>query len=362
MKQRVYLGTYSLPILFGTGEIVPGKGKGIHILELDTDTGALAEVLPPQDTPNPSFLALHPNGRTLYAVNELKEYEGQQGGSVSAFAVGPDGALAYLNTMPTYGEDPCHLSVSPGGGHLVIANFMTGSVCVYALGADGALGERTDFVQHTGSSVNTARQAGPHAHAALFDREGGYLLVPDLGKDQLVAYKLDEDTGRLSPAPSPFFACHPGAGPRSGEFHPTLPVFYSINELASSVTVLRYNFATAEMTELQTVSSLPDGYSEHNTCADLHVSPDGRFVHGSNRGHNSLMVFGVKPEDGTLERLQTVPSGGRTPRQFTLAGDYILVGNQDSDNITVLRRDLQTGIPAQVAQADAPTPVCVLPV
>ena len=362
MKQRVYLGTYTLPILFGTGEIVPGKGKGIHVLELDTESGALGEVLPPQETPNPSFLTIHPNGKTLYAVNELKEYQGQFGGSVSAFAIEEGGALRYLNTQPTLGQDPCHLSVSPGGQHLVIANFMSGSVCVYALLEGGELGERTDFIQHEGSSVLKARQAGPHAHAALFDPRGGYVLIPDLGKDQVVVYKLDDQTGKLLPAPCPAFTCAPGAGPRSGEFHPVQPLFYSINELASSVTVLSYDFDTAQMTALQTISTLPEGFAGNNTCADLHISLDGRFVYASNRGHDSLMIFAVNEGDGTLAQIAAVPTCGRTPRQFAIAGSFVLVGNQDSDAIVVFRRDADNGGLTKVAEVEAPTPVCVLPV
>jgi len=232
MKKRIYVGTYSEPLIFGTGERVPGRGKGIHILELDTDTGILREEHPPVQTVNPSYLAIHPNGKYLYAVNELKEYEGEDGGSVSAFAIEPDGGLKYLNTKATGGQDPCHLCLDKDGLHLLIANFMTGSVCVYKTLPDGSLGERTEFIQHTGSGPLKARQAGPHAHAVVFDPKFNYLIVPDLGLDKLMTYSLDLSNGRLSPAPEPWFVCGPGAGPRSGEFHPVLPVFYSINELA----------------------------------------------------------------------------------------------------------------------------------
>lgn len=361
MKQRLYVGTYNQPIVFGTGELVPGKGRGIHILELDMDTLALREALPPQDTPNPSYLALHPRLKVLYAVNELKQYEGQFGGSVSAFAIREDGSLRHLNTQPSFGTDPCHLCVSPDGKHLALANFMSGSVCVYALSADGALGARTAFIQHEGSGPNPARQKGPHAHAIIFDPAGGYLLVPDLGIDRLMAYRLNPDSGALDPAPEPFHACHPGAGPRSGEFHPRLPVFYSINELGSSISVLRYEAATARMEELQVISTLPEGFSGPNTCADLHVSSDGRFVYGSNRGHDSLMAFAVDQATGKLSSLGAVSVGGRTPRQFTLLGDIILVGCQDSDQIAVFTRDPATGLPSLASRFDTPTPVCVLP-
>ena len=362
MKQHIYLGTYTLPILFGTGEIVPGKGKGIHMLELDTEDGALRMAFPPQETPNPSFLAIHLNGKTLYAVNELKEYEGHSGGSVSAFAIEKDKTLRYLNTKPTLGQDPCHLCPSPSGKHLVIANFMSGSVCVYALPENGELGERTDFIQHEGSSILKTRQAGPHAHAALFDPRGGYVLIPDLGKDQVLAYKLDAGTGKLSPAPCPAYTCRPGEGPRSGEFHPTLPIFYIINELDSSVTVAAYDFDTARMTALQTVSTLPKEFTDSNTCADLHISSDGRFVYASNRGADSIMIFAVDERNGTLRQVEAVPTGGRTPRQFVLTSNFALVGNQDSDTVTVFRRNALTGMLTLLSKTNAPTPVCLLPV
>jgi len=342
--------------------MVPGHGKGIHILELDTDTGALREKLPPVDTVNPSFLAIHPNGKFLYAVNELKEFEGADGGSVSAFAVEPEGGLRYLNTKPTGGRDPCHLCLDKNGRHLLIANYSSGSVCVYKTLPDGSLGAHTELVQHTGSGPVTERQAGPHAHSVIFDPNFNFLLVPDLGLDKVVTYKLDSASGRLAPAPEPWFSCKPGAGPRSGEFHPTIPVFYCINELDSSVTVVRYDFETSGMEELQTISSLPPGYGIDNSCAALRVSSDGLYVYGSNRGHNSLMVYAVAQNDGTLEQLGTVPVDGRTPRHFALTGSFVLVGNQDTDSISVFTRDDDSGMLTQVSRYDTPMPVCILPV
>lgn len=361
MKLKMYVGSYTLPILFGTGEVLPGKGKGIHILELDTETLRLSEALPPEPADNPSYLALHPSLNVLYAVNELKEYEGQSGGSVSAFAIRGDGSLSRLNTMPSHGADPCHLSVSRDGKHLALANYTGGSICVYELTGEGALGRHSDFVRHTGSGPHFSRQQGPHAHAVLFDPKGRYLLASDLGIDRLMAYGLDPSSGRLTPAPAPFFACRPGSGPRGGAFHPDLPVFYGISELSSSVSVLRYNEETAGMKELQVISALPDGFSGSNTCADLRVSGDGRFVYASNRGHDSLMTFSVNQETGMLNRLGAVSTGGRTPRQFAILGDILLVGNQDSDLITVFARDRGTGLPVPVSRFDTPSPVCILP-
>jgi len=341
---------------------VAGRSKGIHILELDTDTGILREEHPPVKTINPSFLAIHPNGKFLYAVNELNDYESTDGGSVSAFAVEPDGGLQYLNTKPTGGRDPCHLCLDKNGRHLLIANYSSGSVCVYKTLPDGSLGARAELVRHTGSGPVTERQEGPHAHSVIFDPNFNFLLVADLGSDKIMTYKPDADSGRLLPAPVPWYSCKPGTGPRSGEFHPTLPVFYCINELSSSVTVLHYDFESSEMEELQTISSLPPGCAVDNTGAALRVSSDGLFVYASNRGHNSLMVFSVAQNDGTLEQLGSIPADGRTPRHFALTGRFVLVGNQDTDSITVFSRDSESGMLTQVSRYDTPMPVCILPV
>jgi len=341
---------------------VPGRGKGIHILELDTDTGTLHEELPPVNTVNPSFLAIHPNGKFLYVVNELKDYEGADGGSVSAFAVKPEGSLRYLNTKPTGGRDPCHLCLDKNGRHLLIANYSSGSVCVYKTLPDGSLGARSELVRHTCSGPVTERQEGPHAHCVIFDPNFNFLLVPDLGADKVMTYKLDAVSGRLAPAPEPWFSCKPGTGPRSGEFHPTLPVFYCINELNSSVTVVRYDFESSGMEELQTISLLPPGCETDNTGAALRVSSDGLYVYCSNRGHNSLMVFAVAQNDGTLEQLGFIPADGRTPRHFALTGRFVLVGNQDTDSIAVFTRDSDSGLLTQVSRYDTPMPVCILPV
>lgn len=361
MKQRLYVGTYNQPIVFGTGELVPGKGKGIHILELDLETLRLKEALPPLDTPNPSFLALHPRLKVLYAVNELKEHEGHFGGGLSAFAILEDGSLSRLNSRPSLGSDPCHLRVSADGRHLAAANYSSGSVCVYALSPDGALGENTAFIRHAGSGPHTGRQEGPHAHAVLPDPKGQYLLVPDLGIDRLMAYRLEPAGGAFSAAPAPFHACPPGFGPRGGAFHPGLPVFYCVGELASSVLVLRYDAATARMEEIQAISTLPKDFRGPNTCADLGVSSDGRFVYASNRGHDSLAAFAVDRETGRLTSLGAVPAGGRTPRQFTLLGDILLAGCQDSGLISVFALDPVSGLPGLVSRFETPSPVCVLP-
>ena len=263
--------------------------------------------------------------------------------------------------MPSFGTDPCHLCVSPGGRHLAAANYSSGSVCVYALTADGAPDERTAFVRHAGSGPDKSRQERPHAHAVIFDPSGKHLLVPDLGIDRLMAYAFNSDSGALTPAPAPFYACPPGFGPRTGAFHPGLPVFYCVSELTNSVLALRYEAKTARMAEIQSVPALPGDFNGQSSCADLRVSGDGRFVYVSNRGHDSLMAFAVDMETGRLKSLGSVPVGGRTPRQFTLFQDVLLAGCQDSDRISVFTLDKSTGLPGLASRFDTPCPVCVLP-
>lgn len=360
MKQRVYAGTYTLAKPAGKGEQPAARGRGIHILELDLDTLRLEEVLPPQETPNPTYLTLHPGGQTLYAVNELTEYEGQPGGALSAYKIRRDGSLGHLNTKRSYGMNPVHLAVSPDGRHLVAANFSSGSVCVYALEQDGALAGRTDLIQHEGSGPHPGQQ-GPHAHTALFTPDGKYLLLPDLGIDRVMGYVLDPDSGKLGKAPVPCTICRPGAGPRTGVFHPGLPLLYLINELNGTLSVYRYDSATAGLEEIQVVPTLPPGFSLENTNADVRLSPDSRFAYASNRGNDSIAVYAVNDE-GLLSLLEIVPSGGRTPRQFALLGDIILAGNQNSDNVAVFRRHPDTGLLRLETLFDLPATVCLLPV
>lgn len=361
-KALLYVGTYTMPILFGTGEIMQGKGKGIHLYKADTATGLLSEYGAAENIDNPSFLAVNKQKTTLYAVNELKEFDGEKSGSVSSFSIDKTtGALTFLNRKPTGGQDPCHVCLDRDDRHLLVSNFMTGSVCVYALKADGSLGERTAFVQHAGSSVNKARQSGPHAHSATFSPDHRRVYVPDLGIDRLAAYRFDGETGRLAAEPSADYACEPGSGPRYCEFHPKLPVCYLIQELSSEVTVLRWEQESGRMVPIQTVPTLPEGFDADNICADLHLTPDGRFLFASNRGHNSLARFAANEKTGELSLLGHISSGGRTPRHFTIArqGRFLLAGNQDSDCIAVFALDPETGALEQVQSVAAPTPVCL---
>lgn len=362
--QIVYIGTYSEPILFGTGQVLEGKGKGIHVFSYEPETGFLELLGVAEGIRNPSFLTLSQDGRFLYAVNELKEFQGKASGSVSAFKVGPQPwQLTLINQQPTMGTDPCHVALDRTGCYCAVANFRTGSVAVYPVRADGSLGEPGAFVQHTGSSIDPVRQTGPHAHAVVFDKENRRLFVPDLGTDTLVVYEFDAATGRLSHNNAESVSLPAGSGPRTLEFHPSGRYAYLINELNSTVTTLKVTEESGQLVAVQAVSTLPEGFSGKSTCADIHIHPNGLYLYASNRGHDSLAVFAIDQESGSLEKIDIVSTGGKTPRHFAIAPDgrHVLVANQDTDNLVVFRVEDQgrtlrnTGLQVAVG-----TPVCVV--
>lgn len=352
-----YVGTYTRPILFGTGEILEGKGEGIYLLTLDRDSGRPVSCELKGKTDNPSYLCLDRTGKYLYAVNELKEYAGKSTGLVTAFAVEGNRVLRQLNRMETKGQDPCHLALSPDENILSVANFMTGSVCVYQV--DGELKREIAFFQHEGSGSNPTRQKGPHAHSCIFMKGSCDMAVPDLGNDRLTMYRFDGE--EVKAVPEEDYLCQPGNGPRYGEYQPENGRFYLINELASSVTVLHRDPDTRVWTALQTISTvqMPCG---NNICADLHLSPDGRFLYASNRGADSIAVYSVDLESGLLTWLREVDCGGKTPRNFVIdrQGEFLLVGNQDSDAIVVFRIHRESGSLEESGRIYAPTPVCIV--
>ena len=360
----VYVGTYTEPIRFGSGKILQGKGEGMYVYRLDETSGALEPVRVVAGVVNPSYLAFDPAQRFLYAVNELKNYEGKPGGSVSAFGVEPKtGGLTFLNQRPTHGTDPCHVLVNKKGTHVFVANFMSGSVCVLPAREDGSLGEASDFLQHQGSGIDPARQAGPHAHSVTLDLANRFAFVPDLGLDKLMVYRLDPRRGMLEPNVVPWFKVKPGAGPRHLAFHPSGRYAYVIDELDSTMTVFAYDAERGRLNELQRISTLPTDFQGTSYCADVHVSPSGRFVYGSNRGHDSIAAFTVDDATGRLSYIGYEPTLGRTPRNFAIdpSGTFLLAANQDTDSIVTFRIDRQTGKLAPTGDAvSVSMPVCVL--
>jgi len=348
----VYVGSYA-----------DEASEGIHIFAFDAATGALERIGGAGGVANPSYLALHPGGRFLYAVNEVGEFEGKSSGAVSAFSVDPKtGDLTLLNRQATGGPGPCHLSVDATGRFVLAANYGGGSVCVLPVGEDGRLGEATDFVQHEGSSVHPQRQAGPHAHSVTLDPTNTFSYVADLGMDRVMIYRLEPENGRLTLNADPWFQSRRGAGPRHFAFGPRGWFAYLVNELDSTVTVLRWDRTRGGLEEVQTVSALPRDFSAHSTAADVHVHPSGRFVYGSNRGDDSIAVFGVNRETGRLRVLGHESTGGEAPRGFALHpdGGWLLAGNQGSDNLVVFRIDAETGqLTPTGEEVQVPSPTCI---
>ncbi len=331
--------------------------------ELDASSGSMKLRNVAQAGPNPSYLTFDSSQRSLYAVNELKEYSGAPCGAVSAFSVDPEsGELRLLNRQPSHGTDPCHLIVDKTGKYVLVANFMSGGVCVLPILKDGSLGDATDVIKHQGSSVDTVRQNGPHAHGITLDETGRYVFVPDLGLDKLMIYRFDPERGKLEPNNPPWVSVLPGAGPRQLVMHPTGRYAYLINELNSTVTAFRYDRKKGSMKEIQTLSTLPGEFKGVTNCAELQISPLGKFLYGSNRGHDSIVTYTIDPMDGTLRCIGHKSTEGKTPRHFIIDrdGEFLLVANQDTDNLVMFRLDPASGEPSNRGDSiDVPTPVCV---
>jgi 6-phosphogluconolactonase len=352
----------ALDVYFGTYTSGTSASKGIYAARLDLASGALTDVALAAESRNPSYLAVHPNGRFLYAVNEEMKLDGAPTGGVEAFAIGPGRALARLNQVASGGGAPCHLTLDGAGKTVVVANYMGGNVASFPVRPDGGLGPRAGFVQHEGRGPNARRQEAPHAHAALMDPGGRRVFVADLGIDQLRIYGLDPAGALVANVP-PSAPLPPGSGPRHLAFHPSGRFAYVNNELDATVTALAHDAGTGALTTLETRSTLPDGFAGPKSTAHALVTPDGRHLYVSNRGHDSLAVFAIDAASGRLAPRGHVPTGGRTPRDFGIdpSGAFLLAANQDSDTVVVFRIDGATGALAPVgAPVAVPRPVCVV--
>lgn len=346
----LYIGTYTR-----------GAG-GIHRLEMDENTGTLTNRGLVAECPSPSFLALTPDGKFLFAVNETGDFAGANTGSVSAYARTADGGLRHLNTVSSHGSYPCHITLAKSGRHVLLANYGSGTVAVVPVGRDGALSDACCVIQHEGSGVNKQRQEGPHAHSINLDRNNRFALACDLGADQVIVYRFDTRTGMLSPATAPAARATPGAGPRHLAFHPNGKFVYVINELDSTIAAYGYDAATGALTPIASASTLPSGYAGQTTTAEVAVHPSGRWVYGSNRGHDSLAMFAVNPATGALRPIGHQPTLGKTPRNFAIhpAGKFLVVANQDSNSVITFAVNPRTGVLSEtVHRTEVPLPVCV---
>lgn len=331
----VYVGTY-------TGE----KSKGIYAFRFDSTTGALTPVGLVAETRSPSWLALHPSGQFLFAANETDDVDAEKSGGVSAFAIDrATGSLTLINSQSSRGAHPCHLAVDRAGTHLVAANYTGGNLAVFPIARDGRLGPASQVVQHAGSSVNSERQKGPHAHSIDFDASDRFVVSADLGADRLFVYKYDAMGGRLAAGLHPAVAADPGAGPRHFAFHPNGQLGFAINELSSTITSYWWDGQRGALKPAATVSTLPRGFRHRNSTAEIRVHPGGQFVYGSNRGHDSIAVFKVAQTTGVLTLVEHEPTRGRTPRSFTIdpTGRWLVAANQATDTLAVFRIDAKTG-------------------
>ena len=352
-KMLVFIGTY-------TGE----NSKGIYAFEFSLSDGSLKPLGLAAETPSPSFLAIHPNKEFLYAVNELGEFQDEKAGSVSAFAIeGGSGKLRHLNTKTSRGAHPCHIVIDAAGKHALVANYSGGNLAVLPIAADGSLQNPSSFIQHSGSSVNQQRQGAPHAHSINLDKANNFAIGADLGLDKLLIYNFDSTTGELTPNNPPFATLEPGAGPRHFAFHPDGVHAYVINELDLTVTAFDYDPAKGVLKAIQTISTLPKGAEGRNlSTAEVQVHPSGKFVYGSNRGHDSIAAFRVDPATGKLSYLENEPTLGKTPRNFGIdpTGQYLIAANQGSDTLVVFRINQETGnLDPTGMIAQTPRPVCV---
>ncbi|HSS20452.1 MAG TPA: lactonase family protein [Pyrinomonadaceae bacterium] len=348
---------------FYVGTYTSGKSEGIYLYFLDLTSGELRHRSTTKNVKDPSYLAIAPGGRYLYAVNELEEFEGKKSGAVSAFAVDQrTGELRLLNQQPSLGGAPCYLVVNQTGKFVLVANYFGGNVAVLPIKGDGSLSQATDVKQNSGSSINAERQAGPHAHCIVLDPANRFAYGCDLGTDKIMIFRFDARRGKLIPAKTPWVQVKPGGGPRHLTFHPGGDYAYVINELHATVTAFARDRIGGNLTETQTIPTLPADFSGANTSADIHVSDDGRFLYCSNRGHDSIAAFQIDPANGRLAFIAHEACGGKTPRNFVIdpTGKFLLVANQNSDNIVTFRRDSKTGRLSPTGHVAAvPSPVCL---
>jgi 6-phosphogluconolactonase len=349
----VYVGTYT------------DKGsKGIYAYRFDPGTGEADAIGLVAETANPSFLAVDLNHKYLYAVNEIDNFHGGHTGAISVFAIDRvPGRLTPLQQISSLGADPAHVSLDRTGRYLLVANYTGGNIAVFPIEKGGRLGPSSAFVQHTGSSVNQERQAGPHAHAIEASNDNQFVLSADLGLDKLLVYRFDPKSGSLAPNDPAFAKLTPGSGPRHFALAPSGKFVYLVNELSSTVTVFAFTSDSGRLREEQTISTLPADFHGENTTAEIAVDAQGKFLYVSNRGDDSIAVFAIDPHNGKLTFEQRVPTGGKTPRHFAIdpTGKWLFSANQDSNSITLFRVNSSNGKLTPTAHAlQVATPVCVV--
>jgi 6-phosphogluconolactonase len=351
----VYVGTYT----------TKQESKGIYAYRFDATTGQLTSIGLAAETTDPSFLAVHPTGKYLYAVNEIGDFNGMKSGAVSSFAIDrKSGTLKLLNQVSTHGAGPCHVSLDKAGRFALVANYDGGSVATFAIQDDGSLSLVKGFVQHSGSSVDKERQEGPHAHWIGMAPDNRFALAADLGLDDVLVYKFEDVWGKLTPNTPPYTEVKPaGSGPRHLAFHPNGKFVYLLTEMGSAVQTFAYSAQKGTLTALQTVPSVPNDYRGVREAAEIVAHPSGKFVYASNRGSaNSIAAYKVDANKGTLTAAGTFSTKGKIPRNFAIdpTGKFLLAANQDSGTIVIFKIDEATGaLTATDSETEVPSPVCI---
>lgn len=345
----VYIGSYA-----------ESDQPGVYACRFDAQSGALTRSSHVSGLKNPTFLDVDPNRSTLYALAERSGPDGSKTGIAAAYDIDRlTGSLSPLNEEATTPAPTCHLVLDRSRRSLIVSSYHGGMVGMSPIREDGGIGPASDIKQHEGSSVLPV-QSQARAHSVTIDRHNRFAVACDLGLDKLIVYRLDPDASRLNLHNATETA--PGAGPRHGVFHPSAPFFYVINELNATITVYSYVEEQGRLSKIQTVPTLPSDYAGSNACADIHVSPDGRFLYGSNRGHDSIAVYRIDAATGRLAHVEHASAGGRHPRNFAISPDgrFVLVANRDTDNVAVFRRDEETGkLAATGNELAVSKPVCI---
>jgi 6-phosphogluconolactonase len=352
-KEILYVGTYS-----------QGGSEGVYVLEIDRVAKKSKVLQTVHDKQNPTFLTVHPNQQFLYVAYREGADASDKNGTIAAYRIDQSsGELSPLNSLSSMGESPCHVSVDPTGRVLFVSNYRGGNLAAFKINSDGSLAAGPDVVQHEGKSVHLQRQDAPYMHSMIPSTDGEYVYASDLGIDKIMIYKVDADSGKLTPAETPFVSSEAGAGPRHLVIHPAIPYGYSVEELSNTVAVYKVDQVTGSLTAKERVPMLSDEiHSEQNTAADIHISMDGRFLYASNRGQDNLAIYQIDPQNGQLSLIGHEPTGGKHPRNFKIGnqGELVFVANMHSDNIVVFSLDASTGLlePAGWEMA-IPQPACV---
>jgi 6-phosphogluconolactonase len=353
-----YVGTYT------NDDGKSTNSKGIYAYRFDTGTGQVTSLGLAAETTNPSFVAPHPSGRYLYAVNEIGNYKGPNSGGVSAFSIDQTtGKLTFLNEVPSRGADPCYITVDHTGKYVLVANYTGGSVAAFPILADGKLGEASAFVQHTGHGADPKRQEGPHAHSIDRSPDNRFAFVDDLGLDELLTYKFDSAKGSLTPNDPPFAKLDAASGPRHFALAPNGKFAYVVSEIKGTVTAFSHDAKAGTFQPMQTLTTLPKDFKGNIEDAEIEVHPSGKFLYASNRGDdNAIAIYGIDADKGTLTPVGHVSTGGKTPRNFVIdpSGKFLLAENAQSDNIVIFRIDQTTGkLTPTGEKVDVPSPVCI---